>query len=317
MKGLATILMIALVSATAAISVSCGGTNKTARDAWLGGVRTDDLTSTERNDLDRDLHTFPSPCADVDVPVAQCLEEKRACKACEPAAEFVAEAIRSGRSAAQVQSVYMARFDPSIIKKIDITGAPTMGPANAPVTIVEFADFQCPTCAMSVDILDRVVKGYAPYVRLVYKNYPLQYHTQADLAARAAVAAMRQGKFWEMHHLMFRNRTALQAEDIDRYAASLGLDMKRFKADLDSPEVRKIVQRDRDQGDALQLRGTPSVFINGREFNFEQFDFGGDDLLNWIELDIELATGHKVARPAAEPAPSATAPMSPTEGQAN
>ena len=315
MKGLTTVLMLALATAMVTAVVSCSGPNQAAAGSWLAGVRTDDLTSTERADLDRYLHSFPSPCASVSASVAQCLQDKLACKACEPAAAFVAAAIRSGRSGAQVEAAYMARFDPSLVKTIDISGAPTMGPPNAPVTIVEFADFQCPTCALSVEILDRVVKSYAPNVRLVFKHFPLQYHQQADLAARAAVAAMRQNKFWEMHHVLFRNRTALQPEEIDRYAAGLGLDMARFKADLASPEVRKIVDRDREQGDELRLRGTPSVFINGREFSFDLFDFGGDDLLNWIELEIELATGQKVARPAAAAAPAPAAPAGSADGE--
>lgn len=316
MKLLSCKMMLVSVLVAGAVSASCGGATQAAGTSWLAGVRTDDLTSTERNELDRHLHALPSPCASVDAPVAQCLQSKLPCNACQPAAEFVANAIRSGRSADQVQAAYLARFDPALVRRIDIAGAPTMGPANAPVTIVEFADFQCPSCAMSVEILDRIVKDYAPNVRLVFKHYPLQYHTAADYAARASVAAMRQNKFWEMHHALFRNRTALQPEEIDRYAQELGLDLARFRQDIASPAVKQYVDRDRAQGDELKLHGTPSVFINGREFSFELFDFGGDDLLDWIELDIQLATGHTVARPAAVSAQERTQVPARSEGGA-
>jgi len=306
-----TIALIAVALAAAAFASSCSASTQTAPAPAFAGVRVDDLTSAERADLDRYLHVFPSPCKDITVPLGECIDRNLACKACRPAAEFVADAIRSGRSRDQIKAAYLARFDPGLVRSIDTTGAPFVGPANAPVTIVEFADFQCPSCALSVDILDRLVSGYTPHVRLCFKHYPLQYHTQADYASRAAVAAMRQNKFWELHHLMFRNRTALQPEDIDRYAASLNLDMARFKTDVLSPEVKQYVDRDRSQGDELHLRGTPSVFINGREFSFELFDFGGDDLLDWIELEIELATGRKPPRP---PAPSNSTPKVTQQG---
>ncbi len=310
MKARQVAFVLAALLATAGLPAGCSAANSSS-PSWLAGVKTQDLTSRERQDLERYLNDFPSPCMQVKEPVASCLQQNTACKACVPAAAFVASALRSGRSPEQIASAYRVRFDPAVVHTIDLGDAPSKGPANAPITIVEFADFQCPTCSLAVGVMDRLVEGYAPNVRVVFKNYPLPFHKQADLAARASVAAGKQNKFWEMHHLMFQNHSALQPEDLDRYAKTLGLDLERFHQDLASPEVKQSVERDHAQGDALKLKGTPSVYINGREFDFELFDFGGEDILTWIELDIEMATGRKPTRPVFAPAPASSGHSAP------
>jgi len=200
------------------------------------------------------------------------------------------------------------------VQTIDIAGAPSKGPADAPITIVEFADFECPFCASVVPVVDGLVDAYAPYVRVVFKDFPIQYHPHAQFAARSAAAAHMQGKFWQLHHLMFANRTQLAQEDIDRYARSLNLDMARFQRDRDSDAVAKHVKASYDEGVRLNVHGTPSFFINGRAFDFDQFDFGGEDLLSWIELEIELVTGKKPPRVSPSNLTTSTRATSPAEG---
>ncbi len=150
---------------------------------------------------------------------------------------------------------------------IPVAGAPVKGPADAAVTLVEFSDFQCPYCAKAIKELDAVLKEYPNQVKLIFKQYPLDSHGQALLAAQAAIAANQQGKFWQMHDIMFANRSNLARPALMALAGKVGLDMKRFAADLDSPATRKAVEKDSADGDKAGVEGTPTVFINGQRYN--------------------------------------------------
>jgi protein-disulfide isomerase len=271
-----------------------------AGEAAVQQAQPDDLTPREQRDWRAYLVRFPSPCPQAGHSIAECLADDRSCAACRPAAEFVTASIRAGHPAEQVEARYMARFDPARVRLVPLEGAPSMGPADAVVTVVEFADFECPFCAAAVPLIDKLVRAYAPHVRVAFRNYPIKYHEHADLAARAAMAAHAQGKFWQMHHELFGNRTALERADIERYARSANLDLTRFMRDLDSPEVAQAVRNDYQTGSQLGVSGTPTFFINGREFNISLFDFGGEDLLSWIELEIRLATGKPFGAEGAE-----------------
>lgn len=258
-------------------------------------ARPTDLTGAEQRSYDGYLNRFPSPCGG-DGTIATCLENSRSCRACPAAATFVAKSIRAGFVAAEVEARYLARFDPGAVHVIDIQGAPVKGPADAAVTIIEFADFQCPFCSVAVQMLDSLVESYAPHVRVVFKDFPIKYHPHAQSTSQAGVAAHNQGKFWELHHMMFANRDRLDRPDVERYARSLNLDMKRFMEDWNDERTVARVQDSYEQGVQLGVKGTPSFYINGRAFEIDLFDFGGEDLLSWIELEIELATGKPYKR---------------------
>ena len=101
-------------------------------------------------------------------------------------------------------------------------------------------------------------------IQIVYKNFPLTYHKQAELAATAALAAGEQGKFWEMHNLLYKNRNALTREDILGYAKALKLDSAQFEKSLDSEEISQLIDQDKTQGQTLGVRNIPTTFINGR-----------------------------------------------------
>lgn len=257
--------------------------------------RPNDLTASEMRSYEGYLHRFPSPCGGDDT-IAICLENQGSCNACSAAASFVARSVRSGFVAAEVEERYRARFDPTRVVTINTREAPSLGPKGAAVTIVEFADFQCPFCAAAVPIVDDLVKKYAPNVRVVFMHFPIKYHPFAEMSAHAAMAAHRQGKFWELHHLMFANRDRLDRPDIEKYARSLNLDMAAFLRDWDSEQTAAAVRADYEQGNQADVRGTPAFFINGRPFDFDLFDFGGEDLLSWIELEIKLAQGKASGR---------------------
>ncbi len=276
---------------------------------------TKDLTARERQDFLRALEKLPSPC--VDAPketLGACAEHTRRCPACEIGSAFVAKAIRDGRSNAQVQAAYRIRFAPELVKTISVGDSPAIGPQDAPITVVEFADFECPFCSMVVPILDQVVHDYAPSVRVVFKHFPLTSHKHAELAARAAVAAGNQGKFWEMHHRIFDNQSQLDRPRLETLAKALNLDSKRFNDDIDASETAKRVAKDHAQGSDAGIKGTPAIFINGRSFDFALFDFASGDFVDWIRQEIELhpkPTSSTSAPPTSAP-PSASSGAIPT-----
>lgn len=167
---------------------------------------------------------------------------------------------------------------------IEVEDAPSLGPENAPVTIVEFSDFQCPYSAHASRTLKRLLQLYPTQVRWVFKHYPLREHRDAPLAHEAALAAHQQGKFWEMHRLLFINQSRLKREDILRYASELNLDMPTFTEELDTRRLRDRVVRDILQGRRLQVGMTPTYFINGKRIA------GSRDLSEFTKLiEDELA----------------------------
>jgi len=143
--------------------------------------------------------------------------------------------------------------------------APSKGPADAPLVLVVFSDFQCPFCKRVEPTLAEVEKHYPGKVRVVWKNYPLPFHNNAMAAAEAAMAADAQGKFWPMHDRLFANNTALDRESLENQAAAVGLDLPRFRADLDAGRWKARIEADKQEGSALGVVGTPAVFLNGRK----------------------------------------------------
>jgi protein-disulfide isomerase len=161
--------------------------------------------------------------------------------------------------------------DYSKVHKINVTGAPAMGNPNAPITLIEYSDFQCPYCARTAPDVKAVLDKYPDKVRIVYKHFPLSFHQAAKPAAVASVAAQEQGKFWEFHDVIFEataSRTlAGSDEDMFKYAEKAGLDVPRFKADLvaNRAEYEKRVNQDYVEGQRADVRGTPTLYLNGQK----------------------------------------------------
>lgn len=147
--------------------------------------------------------------------------------------------------------------------KIELGNTPVKGPANAKVTIVEFSDFQCPFCRRGNDTMTQVMKMFPNDVKVAFKHKPLPMHPEAEPAAKATVAAGKQGKFWEMHDAMFNGQDKLGAAFYEEQAKKLGLNVEQFKKDLASPEVDKVVKDDAALADKLGVQGTPNFFVNG------------------------------------------------------
>ena len=155
--------------------------------------------------------------------------------------------------------------DPNKKWDINIGSSYSKGPADAAVTLVEWSDFQCPFCSQAKDLVHQIIEAYPKDVRFVFKNYPLPFHQQAMPAAKAAVAAGKQGKFFEMHDKLFENQRALAPEKFVEFATELKLDVEKFKKDMESPEVAAAITGEMKEAGDVGVRGTPSFFINGKQ----------------------------------------------------
>jgi len=147
---------------------------------------------------------------------------------------------------------------------------PARGPKDAPVTIVEFSDFECPYCGAAHDTVEQVMNTYAGKVRLVYRQFPLSIHPHAEKAAEASLCAADQGKFWEYHEVLFKNQKKLDLPDLKAHAGEVGLDTQKFSQCLDSGDKMKAVDADQQAGLAVGVGGTPAFFINGIFLNGAQ-----------------------------------------------
>ena len=166
---------------------------------------------------------------------------------------------------AQLRAQYDVRnlLEPARIE-VEATG-PSKGPEDAPITLVEFSDFECPFCVRVLPTLDQVQEAYGDQVRIVYRQFPLNaIHPNAQLSAEASLCAHAQGRFWEMHDAIFEARGKADSDGLKTMAADLGLDSEVFDGCLDSREFRDQVAADMEAGRQAGVTGTPALFINGR-----------------------------------------------------
>ncbi len=158
---------------------------------------------------------------------------------------------------------------------VDIGESPVRGRPDAPITIVEFSDFQCPFCVRARPAVNRVREVYGDDVRFAFRHFPLSFHEQAPKAGEAVACAGEQDRFWEMHDRLWESAGKLQPADLKEHAVALGLDPGAFGQCLDSGRHAAVVQRDTAAGAQLGVSGTPAFFINGRPLTgaqpFESF----------------------------------------------
>ena len=310
-------LFVALISLGAAgcPGKSDPGDTKPAAspEVSLAGVDTSSLTPRERREWASQVSELLAPCPETPVSVAQCVKEQRPCKSCLPAAQLLLKQVKAGRSKKEREDAFHGRFDANKIRTLAVDGSPSLGPPDAPVTIVEWADFECPFCRLVYPLLEELTERFAGHVKVVFKFYPLASHPHGEIAARAAVAAMNQGKFWEMHHLLFDNQDKLEQADLERYAKQLNLDMVKYKADFASKETGLRIEKDMKQADQIGLEGTPLLYISGREVDLKLIGNNPyEELESWVKLDIELAGKVPQAAPSGKPSAPGVAPPPPS-----
>lgn len=163
---------------------------------------------------------------------------------------------------AKSKAVRMINVD--FIEKIDIEGAPFKGPADAPVAVVVFSDFQCPYCSRLVPVLEQLHKKFPKQVKIVFKQFPLRFHKFAEKASRATIAAAEQGKFWPFHDLLFENYNRLNDEKIEEIRKTLELDADKFEKAMAADATGKRIEQDLEDGRTAGVQGTPTLFVNGK-----------------------------------------------------
>lgn len=229
------------------------------------------------------------PCPNSTESMHECLQKPDGqCTMAKSAATVIARGIGSGLSQEDVLDK-LADFIEKSKKEyeFDLEGTPHKGPPEAPVTVVEFADFECPHCKRATKMMDELVEKYGDKVVLYFKHFPLSGHDKARLAAQAAAAAHIQGKFWPMHDLLFKHQRSLSKDKISRFARRLGLNFSKFEKDM-SGKGLKVVRQDRKEGLSADITGTPAIFVNGRHYVGPLTKKGLSDM---IEAAMERESG--------------------------
>jgi len=266
--------------------------------AWGPAAAQEFLIGVDPKGLDADEQKFVvelmkegvCPC-DAKASMHDCIQGKRCDKALD-LARYATDKFREGMGEDQVrEAVVQKYFDDNIsFDWFDLKDSPRKGASKGRITVVEFADFECPHCALLGKLMPDLVKAYPNEITVYFKHFPLPSHTYSEQAARAAFAAGKQNKFWQMHDLIFANQMDLSATKFDDFAGELGLNPARFKADMESAEAHKLVERDRGEGQRAQLTGTPTVYMNGKLYY-------GEKTLEAMKAHVEKLLKSKPAKP--------------------
>jgi protein-disulfide isomerase len=171
--------------------------------------------------------------------------------------------------------------------------SPSLGNEKTKIIITEFAEFKCTYCVALSPVLKRLVADSNGMVRLVFKHFPLKNHPGTFFSSRAAQAAHRQGKFWEMYDLLFKDFSKQGMEDVLEYSRALGMDVERFKRDLDDPKIEELIERDKMEGVRAKVIGTPTLFINGKMYNLRHDEDFLKDLINEVAEHLRIAPPYK------------------------
>lgn len=229
----------------------------------LPGVDVTDLDAGEVGALSTLMSEGACPC-DTQKSLLDCIKA-RSCPAATELAGFGAGKLRDGLGLEQVREAVVRKYlEDHIHYTFDLSDTPRKGPADAKVVLVEFADFECPHCALMKDTVAGVAKQFPDDVAVYFKQFPLGHHAHSHAAARATLAAHRQGRFWQMHDLIFQNQGSLSPARFVEFATELGLNVDRFAKDMEDPALYAQIERDRKEAIAANLSGTPTIYINGR-----------------------------------------------------
>lgn len=243
------------------------------------GVDLARLNEAQKTSFFQLINSEPSACAKPHS-LAVSLRDDASCRDSLSISQFIADALAAGNSVSDIKANLVYVVDSLRPREINIKGRPVYGNDRAPVTVVVFADFECPHCRQEAPVLRQAIDQFRGKAKLVYKHFPLSGHVRAKAASIATVAAMEQGKFWEMHDIVFENQTALEDADIRKYAQKIGLDMAKFDASYKAKKGQELVEEDRVEGEKLDIQGTPAVYVNGRYMNTALF---GGTITGWIE----------------------------------
>ena len=243
------------------------------RAGGLPGVKVGGLTTSQKAQVLAIVRQQSCTCG-CTMKIAPCLLKDRSCMVSRTQTTAVAREIKAGKTPAAAAAIladtnYIAKLQDELASQpvdLKVAGAPASGPQTARLTIVEFSDFQCPFCRAGADALTEIAKAFPNDIRQVFKQFPLESHSQAALAAEASLAAHAQGKFWEMHDRIFSNPRSLTEANLIAWAKELGMDGARFTSDLTSHRYQNTVRNEVREGLDAGVQGTPTVFLNGRPY---------------------------------------------------
>lgn len=230
----------------------------------------------------RIVNSEPSICGKAQSLIASAKKDP-SCRRSLAAVRYVAKLVDQGYTDSEISEAVAKRYRGTTPKIIDVAEAPMKGNPNAKVTLVEFADYECPHCKRFQPVLRQILDEFQGDVKLYFKHYPLPQHTYARPAAEAAVAAQKQGKFWQFEDKLWANQDNLSPAEMEKFAKESGLDVSKFRQDIESKAVKERVQKDRVDGSTLGLSSTPTLYINGREYTDNR---DTESLREWIKEEL-------------------------------
>jgi protein-disulfide isomerase len=248
-----------------------------AADAWqtgdtLGTIDLSGLSPVQKRAVLKLVREQDCSCL-CGMKVAECIAKDPNCAYSKQLSAIAVQGVKEGKTPIEISKLMDSSpkaHRPKLLEdavSISVDGSPVKGPADGRITIIEFSDFECPYCSLAVKEVYTLMAAYPKDMKLIFKQFPLSMHPNAPLAAAASLAAKEQGKFWELHDLMFANFRKINRDNILIWAKQIGLDMERFKNDLASTKYQAVIQKDVADGEAVGVYGTPAFFINGKHYN--------------------------------------------------
>jgi protein-disulfide isomerase len=246
------------------------------------GVDISKLDEFERKVFFRVVNREPSACGKGHS-LIDSVKHDSGCRASFYAVRYVAHLVDSGFTDSEISEKLDKRFREPRHAPIDVLAAPMKGNAAGRVTVVEFVDYECPHCKHAQSLMRQLVEEYPNDVKVYFKHFPLSAHTNARLAAESAVAAQKQGKFWQLSEKIWANSENLTPAVLEKSAKEVGLDLGRWRRDRDADEVKGRVEKDRAEGINLGINATPSIYINGRKYD-DPLDIAS--LRDWVDEEL-------------------------------
>jgi protein-disulfide isomerase len=247
------------------------------------GVDISKLDDFQKKVFFRIANSEPSICGQAQSLIQSAKATKDNCRRSLNALRYVVHLVDQGYTDSEISESLTKRYRDNTLKKIDTADAPMKGNPAAKVTLVEFADYECPHCKRLQPVLRQIMDEFHDEVKLYFKHYPLPQHTNARLAAEAAVAAQRQKKFWQFQDKLWDKQDDLTPVEIEKIAKESGLDVAKFRQDLDSADVKAKVQKDRADGQAVGIQATPTLYIDGREYTDAR---DTESIREWIKEEL-------------------------------
>ncbi|MBN2804277.1 MAG: thioredoxin domain-containing protein [Deltaproteobacteria bacterium] len=264
-----TLLIIIVASASFSYLNCQGAAEKGAISAndlgKIGRLQVDDLTPAEVKRLDIVINSEASPCGN-NITIAKSILNPNLCPLTVHAVNYILTLIKQDYNDEEISKMYISRYASVKGLEIPVNGSPRWGADNPEITVVVFSDFECPFCANAAKVVDKIANSYPDKISVMHKDFPLvDIHPIAMLGARAGYAANKQGKFKEMHDVLYSlGQAQYNPDKLRTIAIGLGLNIDEFEDDLASDQALAAINADIELANKLGAKGTPSIFVNGR-----------------------------------------------------